>query len=313
MIQPFFHRVLGMVLVALSLTLSQWVLAQEPRILVTIAPLHSLVTSITEGITSPELLLAASASPHDFQLKPSQRRLISQSSIIIWVGDSLETPLANVFTSVGVTPFGLAQYGARLSLLPYRADVINTAAVTTSLTDDPSNIDPHFWLDPKNAIAFVETMVVVLMEVYPAQRDLLQQNAEQLIEALGRDAIVWQEALKPYQDQPMLSAHDGFQYFESAFGLRHVGALQLNAEVSMSIKRYALLRERISTLGVTCIFSEPQINPKQIMGLIAGLEAQVAILDPMGAGFPIGASLYRDMMQANVAAVTDCASQKIAG
>ena len=311
-----FRHTVATVLVAAWLLLPQWAIAATPRVVVTIAPLHSLVTAVTQGVTTPDLLLAASASPHDFQLKPSQRRLISQATLIIWVGEDLETPLANVFASLGVTPLGLADYGSQLSLLPYRADAVghaddghaddDAAGHETSAHQD--EIDPHFWLDPNNAIGFVRQMALLLAEIYPDHSALLQSNAERISDALARDSVTWQKALDPYQDQPLLSAHDGFQYFESAFGLQHVGAIQVNSEVSMSVRRYASLRGLITDLGVTCVFTEPQLNPKQMTGLLSGLDVTVVNLDPMGAALPIGASLYRDMMQANVDAVTGCST-----
>jgi zinc transport system substrate-binding protein len=43
-----------------------------PNIVVSIKPIHSIVSNITQGITTPKLLIKDNQSPHNFHLKPSQ-------------------------------------------------------------------------------------------------------------------------------------------------------------------------------------------------------------------------------------------------
>ena len=66
----------------------------EPRVLVTIKPYHSLVSRLLSGITVPKLLIDDYQSPHSFQLSPRQALEISKAKVIIWSGPSLETPLS---------------------------------------------------------------------------------------------------------------------------------------------------------------------------------------------------------------------------
>src|SRR5262245_59202404 len=65
--------------------------AAVPKVLVSIAPIHSLVTAVMQGIGTPELLLKAEQSPHHFFLSPSQTKKIAQADLIFWVGDALES------------------------------------------------------------------------------------------------------------------------------------------------------------------------------------------------------------------------------
>jgi len=54
-----------------------------PNIVVSIKPIHSIVSNITQGITTPKLLLKNNQSPHQFHLKPSQLSLIDQADLIV--------------------------------------------------------------------------------------------------------------------------------------------------------------------------------------------------------------------------------------
>jgi len=74
--------------------------AKEPNVVVTIKPLHSLVAGVMQGVGSPYLLLKGAASPHHFQLKPSDARRLHKADLIVWVGPELETPLKKIVSSL---------------------------------------------------------------------------------------------------------------------------------------------------------------------------------------------------------------------
>ena len=46
--------------------------AAEPKVVVTIKPLHALVAQVMAGVGVPELLVKGSASPHTYALRPSR-------------------------------------------------------------------------------------------------------------------------------------------------------------------------------------------------------------------------------------------------
>ncbi|RDE19564.1 zinc ABC transporter substrate-binding protein [Motiliproteus coralliicola] len=67
--------------------------ARALDVVATIQPIKLLVAEITDGVVEPKLLLPANTSPHDFQLKPSQRRTIQQADVIFWIGPDMEMAL----------------------------------------------------------------------------------------------------------------------------------------------------------------------------------------------------------------------------
>ena len=64
-----------------------------PKVVVTIKPLHSLVSGVIKGVGTPTLLLKGATSPHHFQLKPSDARAIKDADSIVRIGALLETPM----------------------------------------------------------------------------------------------------------------------------------------------------------------------------------------------------------------------------
>ena len=81
--------------------------ADAPRVITDIAPVHSLVSMVMEGVGTPELLLAQGASPHDFSLRPSHARALQQADLVIWTGADLSPWLGDVLTSLAPTATSL--------------------------------------------------------------------------------------------------------------------------------------------------------------------------------------------------------------
>ncbi len=64
-----------------------------PSVVVSIAPLHALVTGVMAGLGQPALLIPSDSSPHGAALRPSQADTLSTADLVIWIGPELETRL----------------------------------------------------------------------------------------------------------------------------------------------------------------------------------------------------------------------------
>ena len=79
-------------LLTLSLTatlMGGTVFADAPRVAVDIAPVHSLVTRVMEGVGTPDLIIQAGASPHEYSLRPSEAAALQDANLVFWIGSGL--------------------------------------------------------------------------------------------------------------------------------------------------------------------------------------------------------------------------------
>ncbi len=74
--------------------------ASESKIVVSINPIHSLVSSVIEGIGTPELLIKGAYSVHGYQTKPSDARLLESADVIVWIGPTMESTLIASISNV---------------------------------------------------------------------------------------------------------------------------------------------------------------------------------------------------------------------
>lgn len=79
-------------LIALSVTaglVAGTAMAEVPRVAVDIAPVHSLVARVMDGVGDPDLIVTPGASPHEYSLRPSQARALQDADLVFWMGEEL--------------------------------------------------------------------------------------------------------------------------------------------------------------------------------------------------------------------------------
>jgi zinc transport system substrate-binding protein len=76
-------------IISLLLTIPTTALAEVPDVVTDIPPVHSLAAAVMGDLGTPTLLLDRGASPHGFQLKPSQMQAVSDADLVLWMGPTL--------------------------------------------------------------------------------------------------------------------------------------------------------------------------------------------------------------------------------
>ncbi|MEM6385364.1 MAG: zinc ABC transporter substrate-binding protein [Pseudomonadota bacterium] len=63
--------------------------ADAPSVAVDIAPVHSLVARVMDGVAEPALVIPAGASPHEYTLRPSEAAALENADVVFWMGEDL--------------------------------------------------------------------------------------------------------------------------------------------------------------------------------------------------------------------------------
>ena len=64
-------------------------MADVPNVAVDIAPVHSLVAQVMDGVGTPDLVLPPGASPHAYNMRPSEAAALQNADVVIWMGEDL--------------------------------------------------------------------------------------------------------------------------------------------------------------------------------------------------------------------------------
>ena len=164
----------------------------------------------------------------------------------------------------------------------------------------------HVWLDPANAAVIVGAMADALARLDPERKDLYEENEASLRSRLATLDDELKEAFAPVRDRGFIVFHDAWQYLDTHYGLRAVGSVTVSPDQAPGAARLAEIREKITGAEATCVFAEPQFEPRLVRTLVEGTGAATGTLDPLGAALEDGPDLYFDLMRENARAFRAC-------
>lgn len=311
-------------------------MAADPvKVVASVKPIHSLVAGVMQGVAEPALLLKGANSPHSFNMRPSDARVLSQADLVFWVGEDLETFLTKPIQSLGgkAHPVALMEE-AGLTLLPTREGGAwekhedhghedaghkekghddhdahaHKAGHEAGHEDEHEHgtHDAHVWLDVDNARKMVATIAAELSEHDSSNAVRYQANAASLTERLAALDAELKTTLAPVKDRPFVVFHDAYHYLEDRYGLNAAGAITVSPDQRPSAQRLSQLRAKISSLDAACVFAEPQFEPTLVATIVEKTPAKRGTLDPLGAALDDGPELYFTLMRGMAASLVSC-------
>lgn len=174
---------------------------------------------------------------------------------------------------------------------------------------DHGAFDAHVWLDPVNAKAMVHEIEEALVEADPANATKYEANAKAVTAKL--DALIAEVSaeLEPVKGKGFIVFHDAYQYFENRFGITASGSITVSPEVMPGAERITEIRARVQELNATCVFAEPQFEPKLVSIVTEGTNAKAGILDPLGAELEDGPELYFQLIRNMSTSISTCLTE----
>jgi ABC-type Zn uptake system ZnuABC Zn-binding protein ZnuA len=163
--------------------------------------------------------------------------------------------------------------------------LLDLVPVTRTLEGE---VDPHWWQDPRNAVAAVEEIRDQLSAADPAGADEYEANAQAYSRKIERADRAFADCVEllPEADRKLVTAHDSLGYLADRYGLQLVGTAvpALSTQAQPSSGETADLVRLIEEERVPAVFPEA--------GLAGDLEQAIA----GEAGVEVGAPLYADSL-----------------
>jgi zinc transport system substrate-binding protein len=299
---------------AVFLALGAGAVEAETRVVVTSKPIHSLVSAVMGKLGQPTLLVSGTASPHTYAMKPSDAKAVNAAQLFFRVSEDLEPFTAKLVKSLSasVRVETLADAAGLKRLEKREGGAFEEHAGHAGhghkghQVKAGAEIDTHLWLDPDNAGVMITRIARVLSEVDPVNAAQYAANASAQVEKHKALAADLRRELTPIAGRQFIVFHDAYQYFEAWAGLSAAGSVTTNPEVQPTGKRLSSLRAKIKAAGVTCVFAEPQFQPKVIAAVTEGLAVRTGTLDPEGTTLEPGAELYDQLMRKLAAELVKC-------
>ena len=142
-------------------------------------PLYLLSEAVTKGTPSAQRILKPGNVGHHGSMSPSDKKMIQDSTFVVWFGPSLENSLSGT----------LEDAPNDIALLDF--DAFKRYPLRDIQTKPISNTeDPHIWLDPNNAKAITRALAAIHTHANPQYKDIYQANVKDFAKRM--DAAVRQ-------------------------------------------------------------------------------------------------------------------------
>ncbi len=242
-----------------------------------------MVTDLVLNIAGPAAevrgIMGSGIDPHSYRHTRSDIVSMTKADIVFYHGLGLEVQMMELFEQLlkKVTVHSVADQLDSSRLLKH-ADYENA-------------YDPHIWMNPLIWAGTIDSVVDVLSQARPEQRDVFIKNANryrmQLMEldAYSNDVL----SSVPKESAILITAHDAFAYFGAAYGFEVIGVQGISTNSEAGLFRIGELVEILVKRKIAAVFVESSVSDRNLLALIEGAGAQ-------GHEVSLGGELFSDAM-----------------
>jgi zinc transport system substrate-binding protein len=253
-------------------------------IVASLFPHYDFARAIAGDYATVTLILPPGIESHAYEPTPKDIIKITESDVFLYTSETMEPWAHALIESIDPNRTHVIDMSTGIELMAANheedtEDKAETGTETTTEEDhEEGEYDPHYWLDPNNAIIMVESITTALVEAMPENQAIFEANAAELISALETLDRDFTTAFDKTQSKTILSGgHFAFGYFAKRYGLDNMSPyVGFSPDAEPTPKRIADLIDTIESTKAKAIFFEELIDPR--VATIISEEAGVEML-----------------------------------
>jgi len=235
---------------------------------VSIGPEVEWVNAVGGDKVHVTLMVPEGSDPHTYEPLPNQLTQVSNAKMYVEIGSPLEFETNYMDKIKSANPNMLIVNASEgIQLIPNAAE------------NESTTMDPHDWVDPKNAMIMVNNIYNGLVQVDPADKDYFQKNRDIYMAQLKQLDENTTKILKDKNGTDILVYHPAFGYYAKDYNLTQVGAM-LNDE-EPSPQRIAMMVNIAKQNNITVLYNEPQYDPKFMQSIASQVGGQVLTVNDL--------------------------------
>lgn len=255
-----------------------------------IAPYYDFAKIIGKDRIEAYLIIPSGESPHTFNPRPSQQKLISQADILIINGLSLEYWLDKMID---------ASENRKLIVLkssegfPIITDLSHKHENEAKHEENEhkhghDSGNPHIWLNPCYAIVIVDKIQSAFEKADPVNADFYKSNAVAYkVNLKELDKEIREKAGK-WKSRDFITFHPSFEYFAREYGLNQAAVIEEIPGREPTPKELREIIEKAKKTKAKALFAEPQFPLTIVKSIADEAGMKVAILNPLPESYLAG-------------------------
>jgi ABC-type Zn uptake system ZnuABC Zn-binding protein ZnuA len=248
----------GLVVLAVAAAMTAATPARSAlHVVATTTDVASLASAVGGDLVTVESIVPAATDPEAFESRPGDLDKVRRADLLVRVGLGYDYWLDALVTRIGDTRLmrGGAAYvdaSAGVPLLEIRGQtVLNEGGHAHGVAN------PHYWLDPENAITITAGIAEALVRLLPEQRDRIVANRARFLAELGERRQRWVEQLKPFAGARLIAYHNSWPYFSRRFHLNVIDFIEPKPGIAASPAHLARMIADGRDAKVRAIVHEP--------------------------------------------------------
>lgn len=250
------------------------------RIVTTVGMVTDIVRQVAGERAQVTGLIGEGVDPHLYKATRNDIAALQSADVIFYSGLMLEGKMSDALVRV-------ARSGKPVFAVTELLD-------EKYLLEPPQmqgHYDPHVWMDVSAWSRAVEAVAHALAGFDAAHAAYYQENARRYQAELEKlhEYVRTVIASIPPRQRTLITAHDAFNYFGRAYGIRVLGIQGISTESEAGLEDINRLVREIVENDIQAVFVETSVAEKNVKALIEGAAAR-------GKNVRIGGTLFSDAM-----------------
>src|SRR5262245_7806935 len=201
----------GLLLTAIALVAAPVIAAM--RVVATTTDLAALAAVVGGDAVTVESIVPPGVDPEAFEPRPGDLARLRRADLLVRVGlgydywlDALTLQIGEKRLLRGGDAYLDASVG--IPLLEVRGhSVVNEGGHAHGVAN------PHYWLDPENAVVITSGIAEALARIAPGERDRILANRDRFLVRLEARRSTWSATLAPFAGTKLIAYHNSWPYF----------------------------------------------------------------------------------------------------
>ncbi|MCB0343161.1 MAG: zinc ABC transporter substrate-binding protein [Pseudobdellovibrionaceae bacterium] len=249
------------------------------KVMTTTTNLKSLVESVGGDQVEVESFSRGTQDPHYIEAKPSYMLKAAKADLLVSVGLDLEVGWLPLIVRGSRNPKiregekGHFVAGTFIETLEKPSGEISRAD-----GDVHPEGNPHFLLDPENAVIVGEKLRDKLVELDVAHAEYYKTNFDSFSSKMQKHIKSWQKRLQGKGEIRVITYHKTLTYFFSRFGIKNISILEPKPGIPPTASHILDVMKKSKEAGVKLALVENYFDPtiaKRVAKDVSGMSVKV--------------------------------------
>jgi manganese/zinc/iron transport system substrate-binding protein len=245
------------------------------KMVATTGMVGDLVRGVGGSDVEVAVMMGPGVDPHLYKSGVRDVSLLGTADVIFYSGLHLEGKMAELFERLGERRRAIA--------------VTHHFPKEVLHAEEGGEADPHVWFDVRLWARAAREVQRAMIELDPPRAQAYTERGNKYLRELNElDAWSRRELAQiPRERRVLVTAHDAFGYFGSAYGVEVMGLQGISTASEFGLSDVSGLVKLLAARRIKAVFVESSVSPRAIEAVVQGARAR-------GHTVRIGGTLYSD-------------------